>query len=296
MPRICRRNGKLQADDCSRKAPIMADDTVVMPDSGTLSSADVPLDFPADSQQTAAANQKDGTGADAADSPKGNQSEPTSNPVLEKRLSDTESALKERQAELTRVNQAIAMLEGKIAATQNMMTRGDEAAVEPDPLSVLDDENTFLANPRETTKEALVRQNQRIASLLKERDSYWESKMQEMIATQLNPERMELQPVIAELSQQDWFKGMSPAQQLAAAKTFSGKAGNSGKPHNPSPQITPPLSSPAGTGRIANQPIDVEAARRKVAWDTMQAAFPSNENNAVIMPTLTENRKVRHAR
>lgn len=106
--------------------------------------------------------------------------EPEDGKVLtgkDKALKDTELALKERQAEFTRLSQQYAELKGKTDTLAQMMAvREKQGAPEAkDWMEELNDEEV-TADPAKAMKQVIINMRREIAGLLQDRDAYLSSK------------------------------------------------------------------------------------------------------------------------
>lgn len=257
----------------------MSDSSTVMPDSDSLSHAS---DEAQDSQEIARNAGEDGnTGSSVEGASQENPPEKTENPVLAKRLSDTEAALKDRQREFTEMSLKLAELRGEM----NAMAKPEK--VQDDPVAeVWDDalKDRFISDPTTALPEIIERQQRVFAKTLDQRDKFWKSEIKSMLDEQLNPERVELRSTIKELSSKQWFQKLSPNEQVEAAKEYRGRVENS---------VTPPGSSFGGTGRkpptqSGKTPAEERKARAK---SDMERAFSMMDQTNTLMPELTVNSK-----
>lgn len=103
-----------------------------------------------------------------------------------KALSDTEAALKERQAEYTRVSQQIAEMRGQLSMLAQMQASKQPTEVEKDLLdSITDDE--LIENPSKA-KELMRGFRKEIAKVLQERDEYWRGEVNKVSGNRVDPD------------------------------------------------------------------------------------------------------------
>jgi len=103
----------------------------------------------------------------------------------DKALKDTEAALKERQAEFTRLSQQFAELKGKTDTLTQMMAQREKQGVPEakDWMDELNDEEV-TADPAKAMKQVVTSLRREIASLLQDRDAFLASKF----GSRLDPE------------------------------------------------------------------------------------------------------------
>jgi len=169
----------------------------------------------------------------------------TSDQKVEKRVHDTEAALKERQAELTRINQEIAARK----AVQEELARVKEAQNKPAMPSNPMEDPEFIASLEDmSTDEAIrayaERSQQYFGSVLDMRDEAFKQMLKEQIGFVTDPRMAQLKDTIATLSNESWFMALPESERLAAAEKFAGASGVS------SATIPAPGTTVAGTQRV----------------------------------------------
>jgi hypothetical protein len=258
----------------------MSDENTVMPDSDSLS----PVSETADSQEVAQATVEGTEPTVVKASPKGSQVQSADDSVMAKRLSDTETALKERQRDFTEMSLKLAELKGQMSQ-MNLQAQQDDAI---DPLTEVYDEKLkeqFASDPQGTMAEILARQQRQFAKLLQQRDEYMETKMKERFDEQLNPERLELRDTIISLSKHPWFSRLSPSEQVEAAKEYKGTSKTN---------VEPPATAMGGTGRrVAQTGKTNDQLRAEKAQLDMQSSFPDNSQDNKLMPSLSVDSRIR---
>ena len=263
----------------AERACIMSDENTVIPDSSSLSAADGD-----DSQGATRSTVEQGTeDLGAKDSSKETQSRAADDSVVQRRLSDTEAALKDRQREFTEISLKLAELKGQMSV---LSQRNDEP---DDPMSeVLDDELLGRAStePDKVLKELVAREHKLLGKTLQQRDDYWKDEMRKMLDEHLNPERLELRETISELSKKSWFSKLGPNEQVEAAREYKRMA--------PASSVEPPAGSMGGTGRrTPPAQKDMAEERRKQAEETMKAHFSMSDSDNKLMPSLSVDTRVR---
>jgi len=236
----------------------MANEEIVMPeDSGE--AGEVPF-----SQTDLEAQDLPNEEADAAsdDDAKAASAVQAVDAKLEKRLTDTQAALKESQKEYHAMREAIAKMEGQMSGMQASQQREEVR-------DYLDDEalkDKLDKDPAAAMVEVIKMERANFAELLRQRDSYHEKMRQQMIREATNPEVAELRGAMSELSKNDWFSALDAKGQIAAAKSWSDA--------NPvkAQTRTPPSKGPGGTGRRAAV-VQQEDARQKEADAKAAAIF-----------------------
>lgn len=241
----------------------MADD-VVMPDSAD----DTPV--VGDSVESTQAIPNDDAEQPAGESADVGQG----NAVLNKRIADTDTKLKEMQRELTRLSLEKARAEGEISALRNNGKKGDEQ-----DRDWLEDEglkdsfnSKFNDDPMAAVAQLLKQQRVEFAQLLKQRDDYLEGRARELAQEAADPTRQQLKGVIEELkAEQPWFAALDGKAQIEVAKLKLGAAG-AATATPASTKVKPPAAGPAGTGqRIAATPKGDE--RKKAAQEIADRYF-----------------------
>ena len=252
----------------------MADnDVIIDPDStddAVGSYATTPSNVPGDTSDDDTSSpddgNQDGDGDDAA--------------RVEKRLKDTESALKERQAELTRTNQELAALR---VVREELARQREEGNSAKSDAELWQDEKwreAFDNDPSAHVPELLTAERQRIVSLLEARDNSLKAHIETLLKENLNPDRQRYAPVLEKLGKTvPGFEKLSNEQKLAIAKITA--------QNDSVDTLDPPSGSFAGTGRRATNPKreqeeqakQTEAIRRRMfgAFDrrnTEDALYP----------------------
>lgn len=131
----------------------------------------------------------------------------------QKRLADTEAALKERQREFHEVSRQLAELRGQTSVLMQQQAGGVKQQ------DVLDDEKLVTAlrdDPSkilETLKAERIRMQQQVVQLLESRDQYWKGEL-----LKVDPEVAAMRNQIAELRKDPDFEDFSDAQLARLAK------------------------------------------------------------------------------
>jgi hypothetical protein len=249
----------------------MSDESTVMPDSSSLSPDE------GDSRTGTQVTSEQGTESTTGDSPKGIQSKDGQDPVMAKRLADTETALKERQREFTEMSLKLAELKGQF----NERTKSEQTT--SDPMADVwnaELEERFVSEPQKVIGEVLQRQQRAFGQVLQQRDDYWKDQIGKIVDERVNPERIELRDTINELSKSDWFTKLSPNEQVAAAKQYRGAPGRETGPQ-------PHSTSLGGTGRRTVDTRTADETRRATAKAIMENSFPMTDNSNTLEPTLS---------
>lgn len=240
----------------------MAEDTGRLPDSGVTITpiAAPPPSARADSDATRSAEA--GAGADAG----AKASEPAKvEDVVQKRLNDTETALKERQAEFHKLTQALAELRGELKATQTMATSRQTPA-EPES-DWLDNEELDTLAATDTAKA--VKQVARglrgdVGKLLELRDKELRDailkEIRNEVKVSVDPRRMEYREELSTLAgKYEWFNSLTPEHQYNIAEAMREQSG--GKVRPPSTPGNGSLPAPTQTDEATRQAAALEAAR-----------------------------------
>lgn len=194
---------------------------------------------------------------------------------LDKRVADTQAALKESQKEYHELRESIAEMRGQLS--------GLTAPPQTEERDYLDDEawrEKFNDDPAAAYVEAIKTERAKYAELLQQRDGYNEHMRQQMISDAVNPEVAELHDAIAELGKHDWFKVLNTKGQIEAAKSFS--AAQPAKPQT----RTPSSMGPGGTGRRAVQ-IQQNDARTTAAEAQVRAIWGDDKDDVDDMYPMT---------
>lgn len=162
----------------------------------------------------------------------------------EKALADTEAALKARQAEYTKLSQAMAEMRGQMDLLAKMQAMGKQPQEEQkDVLDSISDDD-LIENPAKV-KEMLRGIRQEMAKVLQERDEYWRNEIGRIAGGRVDPAVAE---AMNELRQDPELAGL-PDSALKAMATRLAKAG--GKKlavRTPTGNIAPSRGQPAQGG------------------------------------------------
>jgi len=134
----------------------------------------------------------------------------------EKALADTEAAIKERQAEFTRLSQQLAELKGSMATLAQMQTAKKEEEVK-DWMDAVDDDK-LVENPA-MVKQMFKQLRQEFATVLQNRDAYIQGEIAKHSASQIDPA---LRSVVDELKTDPELADLPEAKLLAMAKRMGG--------------------------------------------------------------------------
>lgn len=240
------------------------DDTLVMPDSVRTPAPvqDAALDAQAP-EPDAQASPDDG--AQAAPDDAGTQAAEPDDKTA-KRVADTEAALKEKQAELTRVSQEIALqkaIKKQLDARQAPAPKQEEKDYLDDPEWV----QRFEEDPTAAVREIQRNERARLKSTFEARDEYLMGQFKRMLDERTDPARLELQGQLATLAAEiPGFEDIPAQTQIAMAKKFADAT-----PSKPDTR-RPPATGPAGTGRPP-PPVNGPSQRQKAA-QAAHAAIP----------------------
>jgi hypothetical protein len=200
---------------------------------------------------------------------------PPQNDVVQKRLSDTESALKERQAEFHKLNQQLAELRGEIKATREMTAAREKEPAEPES-DWLDSEDIDALASTDTPKA--LKQVARglrgdVGKILELRDKEMRDAILRDIRRELSvavdPRRSEYRPELDELSSKHtWFKDLSPEHQIEIAGVLREKTGG---------KLRPP--STPGNGSVPAQ-TQTDDAKQAAIKELAIRTFSLNRMNA----------------
>ena len=130
----------------------------------------------------------------------------------EKALLDTEAALKEKQAEFTRMSQQLAELKGRTEALMQMQTAKKEEEAKDWMDSVEDDK--LVENPA-MVKQMLKQLRQEIAGVMQNRDAWVQAEIERRIGGQMDPA---LRSVVDELKSDPDLSDLPEAKLVAMAK------------------------------------------------------------------------------
>jgi len=242
-----------------------------------------------------------GTGVDpAADGGEGspdNGNQPIDADKVAKRVADTEAALKERQAELTRVSQELAAQK----AVQAELARRETAATKDEGLkpfyqdeewlgSFQDDLADLLDEPGATLSKALAqafaKNDEGYAQLFQSRDEALLEQVRTIVAEATDPKTQALRTTMTALAKQfPWFNDLPSGRQREIAEVIKKSTGNG------SDTLTPPATDFTGTGRApAARAVDPAVAKRKAAEAKVKQLFPDLDavDSTVITPTMLQ--------
>jgi hypothetical protein len=139
---------------------------------------------------------------------------------VEKALRDTESALKERQAEFTRLSQQYSELKGKMDAVMQMTTSmGKPKEVEQKDWMEDFTEDALVENPALALK-AIRKQREEFVSVLRDRDAWMMDQIEKARGSDIDPE---LKTVVDGLKADPDFADLPVAKLVAMAKKMSPK-------------------------------------------------------------------------
>ena len=180
---------------------------------------------------------------------------------LEKRIADTEAALKERQREFFEFAKTAGATEAQI----RQLIEARQQKEEPDPLDNPETDEKLSTDPlyvKRVIRERESRLKREIADLLRERDGYWDGRVQK-----LKDMMMESSPALSaqrkahdELSKKPWFGMLDDDARQQAVKDFVA--------NRQSPDTLPPVSgrrTPAERKTEVNE--DAEALIRALGLD-----------------------------
>jgi len=201
-----------------------------------------------------------------------------------KRVTDTEAALKARQAELTRVNQKIAAAE----AVQEQMKALRDATLaqkgDTEPQDYLADKTWHeryneraTEDPATAATELLMRERQqsdsRLVALLEARDNALLARARAIVGEATNPERAAMSDTLAKLNGEIPGFGALPSDtQMAMAKAFRKASGNGGATVK-SQTLKPSAGSQGGTGRRVVETKNPKAEREAAAAQRAKSIF-----------------------
>lgn len=215
----------------------MSGDTQVDSD-GTVQ---VGLDFgnERDSAATDAGAVSDPTGGSKAAGEGGDDSAGKDGDKLEKRVHDTQEALREAQKELHATKAELSRQAELLAEQRGKLSVLTERASEPEETDWLDDPKLaeqYETDPVGTLKELIARQRAEVAKVMRARDEHWQG-----ILSSRDPKRDELKAELSVIEKDASLAKMSDDHKIAVAKMLhESKAVKS---------IPAPAGSPGGTGR-----------------------------------------------
>lgn len=134
----------------------------------------------------------------------------------EKALADTEAALKEKQAEFTRMSQQLAELKGKTEALMQMQSVKKEEEVK-DWMESIDDDK-IVENPA-MVKQMFQQLRQEFAGVLQGRDAFIQAEIARRMGSQIDPA---LRSVVDELKTDPDLADLPEAKLVAMAKRIGG--------------------------------------------------------------------------
>lgn len=142
---------------------------------------------------------------------------------VEKRLEDTTKAFKERQAELTHLNQEIAAQK----AVQAELAKVREVENKPaGPVNPMEDKEFMESLEDMSTAEALrayaAKSQQFMGSILDMRDEAFKEQMRQQIGYATDPRVAKLNETITTLSNEPWYAALSQDAKLAVAEKVAG--------------------------------------------------------------------------
>ena len=259
----------------------MSDESMVDVDSSSLAQGDL------DSQDATQQTGDDGTGLESsAAALQGTPAGKGNDPVTAKRIADTQAARGEKQQMLNDLKEAQRQLSATNLEVARMRGEMDASRKPPEPprdpmanVLTADMLERFDVEPKKVLAEVVANFGRANAELLQMRDEYHKTEIAKLVEERVNPERVELRDTIAQLSKQSWFSGLSPSEQLQAAKDYRQAAGGGHE--------TPPGGGLGGTQRRSS-PTNKTAAeiRQERALAVMDAAWPKDEDVS-LEPTLS---------
>lgn len=130
----------------------------------------------------------------------------------EKALRDTEAALKEKQAEFTRMSQQLAEMKGTMNALMQMQAQKNQPEVKDWMEEYTDDK--VIENPALALK-ALANMRKEFVSVLRDRDEWMKSEIEKARGSSIDPS---LQAVVNELRSDPDFADLPDNKLVAMAK------------------------------------------------------------------------------
>lgn len=245
----------------------MANDTGRLPDSGVTVMPVLATD---DSDATRAQP------VDATDAGGGvaGTDAPVVDDVVQKRLNDTETALKERQAEFHKLNQQLAEMRGELKATQALtVERAQPAEPETDWLDNEEIDSIVAIDTAKGVKQVARGIRGEFGKLLEMRDSHYEDKIKALeakitsLSAAADPRRADYRAELDALGgKYAWFKELTPEHQIDIAESVRAQNG----------KVRPP-STPGG-GSIPSQTQTDDDARQAEALAIARSIFPTLRN------------------
>lgn len=173
----------------------------------------------------------------------------------EKALRDTEAALKERQAEYTRLSQQYAELKGNMDMFVKLQSQNKQAVEEKDWLETVD-EDKILENPG-MVKDLMKQMRREFASVMQDRDAWMREEIAKARGASVDPA---LRAVVDQLKSDPELSDLPEAKLLALAR----RMGNGGKQS----AVMQPRGNIAGgqRGQPSRQAKDGEFTPDQLAW------------------------------
>lgn len=227
----------------------MSDDTLNV-DSGE----ELPTDQQVETDDSASLETTDDSNGDATE-PKGK----------EKALKDTEAALKERQAEFTRLSQQLAEMKGQLTTLTQLQTQQAKHEEVKDWMEELNSDNV-VEDPLSAMKMVVNNLRKEIASVLSDRDAFLLSKVNS--TSGLDPE---IKAKVDELRNDPDFADLPDKSILAMAKKLA----------VPKKAVMQPRGSiSAGSrGAPSRQVKEGEYTPEQLAWLRASGAIKSNQRD-----------------
>lgn len=181
---------------------------------------------------------------------------------VEKALRDTESALKERQAEFTRLSQQYSELKGKMDAVMQMNTAKKEVEVKDWMEDFTDD--ALIENPALALK-AMKRQREEFVAVLRDRDAWMKEQIEGIRGSNIDPE---LRGVVDTLKADPDFADLPESKLVAMAKKMS-----------PKKAVMEPRGGVSSGGRAAPVAKKQEMSPEMRQYLIMTGAIKTNKRN-----------------
>lgn len=182
----------------------------------------------------------------------------------DKALADTEAAIKERQAEFTRLSQQLAEMKGQLTTLTQIQSQQAKPVEQKDWMEDLDGDK-FVQDPITVLKTIIANQRREIAAVLQDRDAYLLGKVG---SPRLDPE---VQSKVDELKSDPVFADL-PTEKLAAiaAKMIPAKKA-----------VMQPRGNIAAGSRGAPVTVvkDGEYTPEQLAWLKASGAMKSNKRD-----------------
>lgn len=200
----------------------------------------------------------------------------------EKRVSDTQTALKETQKEFHQTKEQLAEIRGELAVLKQQREQLSTPLETPR-------EDWLTGDDFDETEMKMVK-NLRgdMASVLDERDQTLLKRMGQMLSVATNPERVQLQDTIGQLSQHPWFQQLDDSSKLSAARSY-----HDAIPEAQRKEVKAPSGSPAGDGKRVVSKQNVREAAIKLAQDKAKAIWgdPDAKHDDTILTVREEARR-----